>query len=204
MSAARTPVIVAAVAGAAWALAGCGVLGSEPSPIPTPLDRVVKIDPSKVPAGVVAYGKQRGSPAYGATVEDALELRKPGDVRLMKDAPEDVKEFLRGTLKADAQEIKKELRARGKTVKSEGCDFAVEIRLWGVGSGVATGRERGCERDSADVIWAEKDGVWRRVARMQGGWDCATLDRYRVPAAITGSTCWYDDYKTRAYDGPGR
>jgi hypothetical protein len=204
MSAARPSVIAATVAGAALVLAGCGAVGSEPSPIPTPLDRVVKIDPSKLPASVVAYGKKRGSPAYGANVEDALELRKPGDVRLMKGAPYDVKEFMRSTLKSDAQEIKKELRSRGKTVKSEGCDFAVEIRLWGVGPGVATGRERGCERDSADVIWAVKDGVWRRVARMQGGWDCAVLDRYRVPAAITGSTCWYDEYKTRAYDGPGR
>lgn len=206
MSAARRwmGVGAATVATTALALAGCGAVGTTPSPIPTPLDRVVKIDQSKVPAGVVAYGKERGSPAYGATVDDALVLRKAGDVRLMKGAPEDVKEFLRSTLKAETQEVKKALRARGKTLESEGCEYAVEIRLWGVGPGVATGRERGCERVSADVIWAAQDGRWRQVARMQGGWDCAVLERYRVPADITGSTCWYDQVKTRAYNGPRR
>jgi hypothetical protein len=30
------------------------------------------------------------------------------------------------------------------------------------------------------------------------------LERYRVPADITSSTCWYDEVKTRAYDGPRR
>jgi len=193
----------------AWALAltlvaGCGAIGPNPTPVPTPLKLVVKIDQSKVPSGVVAYGTARGTPAYGASVEDALKLRKAGDVKLLKGAPDDFKEFLRGTIKAETQVIKKSLRNRGKTLESADCDFAVEFRVWGVGPSVATGRERGCERDSADVIWAKKDGAWRRVARMQGGWDCAVLERYRVPADITSSTCWYDEVKTRPYDGPGR
>lgn len=183
-------------------LTGCGAIGPNPTPVPTPLKRVVKIDQSKVPDGVVAYGTVRGTPAYGASVEDALELRKAGDVKLLKGAPDDFKEFMRGTIKAETQLIKKSLRNRDKTLESADCDFAVEFRVWGVGPGVATGRERGCERDSSDVIWAEKDGTWRRVARMQGGWDCAVLERYRVPADITASTCWYDEVKTRAYNGP--
>ena len=190
-----------------WALAlailtGCGAIGPNPTPVPTPLKRVVTIDRSRVPDGVVAYGTVRGTPAYGASVEDALELRKAGEVKLLKGAPDDFREFMRRTIRAETQEIKKSLRNRGKTLESAGCEFAVEFRVWGVGPGVATGRERGCERDSADVIWAEKDGVWQRVARMQGGWDCEVLDRYRVPADITGSTCWYDEVKTRAYNGP--
>jgi hypothetical protein len=184
-------------------LAGCGAIGPNPTPVPTPLKRIVKINQSKVPDGVVAYGTVRGTPAYGASVEDALELRKAGDVKLLTGAPDDFKEFVRSTIKAETQQVKKYLRNRHKTVESADCDFAVEIRVWGVGPAVATGRERGCERDSADVIWAKKDGVWRRVARMQGGWDCAVLERYRVPADITASTCWYDEVKTRAYNGPG-
>lgn len=189
-------------AAALVALAGCALVGPEPTPIPTPLHRVVRIDQSTVPDGVVAYGTVRGTPAYGATVEDALELSKAGDVKSMRGAPEDFKGFLRDTIKAETQEIKKSLRSRGKTLASEHCDFAVEIRLWGVGPSVATGRERACLRDSFDVIWAKRDGQWYRAARMQGGWDCAVLDRYRVPADITGSTCWYDEFKTRPYDGP--
>lgn len=185
------------------ALAGCGVVGPQPSPIPTPLDRVVKIDHAKVPEGVVAYGSHRGSPAYGATVEDALKLRKPEDVSRMTGAPDDFKEFMRGTIQRDSKTIVAFLADKGQTLESKECEYAVEIRLWGVGPGVATGRVRGCEQNSFDAIWAKQDGTWRRVARMQGGWDCDVLARYRVPADITGSTCWYDDVKTRAYNGPG-
>jgi hypothetical protein len=183
-------------------LSACGVMGTAPSPIPTPLDRVVKIDQSKVPPGVVAYGSVRGTPAYGTNVEDALKLHTPDDVARMTGAPEDFKAFVRNHIAVDTQDVVASLAREQKTLETEGCDFAVEIRLWGVGPEVATGRERGCDRNSYDVIWAKKDGAWRRVARMQGGWDCAVLDRYRVPADITGSTCWYDTYKTRPYNGP--
>lgn len=187
---------------AAVLLAGCSALGSYPTPIPTPLDRVVKIDPAKVPSGVVAYGTRRGSPAYGATVKDAVKLHNPDDVSRLVGAPEDFKAYLHDRIKADSQKIVATLASEGKTLKSEECDFAVEIRLWGAAPNVATGRERGCNTKSSDVIWSKENGQWRRVARMQGGWDCAVLDRYRVPADITGATCWYDKYKTRAYDGP--
>jgi hypothetical protein len=97
-----------------------------------------------------------------------------------------------------------ELALELRTVQSEGCEFTVEIRVWGVAPNVATGRERGCGQKSNDVIWAKESTGWERVERMQGGWDCAVLERYRVPADITAATCWYDVFKTRAYDGPGR
>ena len=187
---------------AVMALAGCTAPGLSPSPIPTPLDRVVKIDPSTAPAGVAAYGELRGSPAYGATVKGALKVHSPDEVARLVGAPEDFKEFLRATIQADSERVVKSLAAEGKSLESEECDSAVEFRVWGTAPTVATGRSRGCDQNSYDVIWAKTGDQWHLVARMQGGWDCAVLNRYHVPAIITGSTCWYDEYKTRAYDGP--
>lgn len=186
------------------ALTACGAPGPAPKPIPTPLNRVIKIDQSKVPAGVLSYGKVRGAPAYGASVKDAPKVHTADDLRLLKGAPPSFTAYLQTHLDDQARIALEALSRKGRTVEGERCDFTVEIRVWGIGPNVATGRERGCDQDSYDVIWAEKDGVWSRVARMQGGWDCATLERYRIPADITASTCWYDVYRSRPYNGPGR
>jgi hypothetical protein len=173
-----------------------------PGPIPTPLDRVVKIDPAKVPDGVISYGSRRESPAYGASVTDTPKIHRAADLRLLAGAPADFKAFLVRQLRQNKQTVRAELAARNRSVASEGCRFAAEIHVWGVGPDVATGRERGCARPSNDVIWSKESGTWRRVARMEGGWDCSVLQRYRVPADITAAVCWYDLVKTRQYDGP--
>jgi hypothetical protein len=186
------------------AMAACGAPGPDPSPIPTPVDRVVKIDHSKVPHDVVSYGTVRGTPAYGTSVEDTPELHTTRDIRLLTGAPADFKAYVRHRIDEKRGVVLAELATRSRTVESEDCDFAAEIRVWGVAPHVATGRERGCGQESYDVIWAKQDGTWRLVARMQGGWDCAVLERYRVPADITAAVCWYDVFKTRAYNGPRR
>ena len=186
------------------ALTACGAPGPKPTPIPTPMHRVVKIDQSKVPAGVVSSGTSRGTPAYGASVEGALKLHTPGDVRLLKGAPGDFKAYMAHHIETNAQAVVADLASKWRTVQGEKCKFTVEIRVWGVAPSVATGRERGCGQASYDVIWAKESDKWRLAARMQGGWDCADLQRYRVPADITAAVCWYDVDKTRAYDGPER
>lgn len=180
-------------------LAGCA-LDPQPSPIPTPQNRVVKVDHQATAAGVISYISQRGSPAYDGSVEDAVEVRSRADLRELRGAPDDFKAFIADQLTVLAAEAAAALTARGFHI--EACDFASEIRVWGIADGVATGRERACEQDSNDVIWAKVNDAWRPVARMQGGWDCAVLDRYRVPADITAAVCWYDDVETRPYDGP--
>jgi hypothetical protein len=184
-------------------LAGCGVLSPPPSPIPTPLDRTVDVDPAKTPRGVISYISRRGSPVYGGSVEDPVELRTSQDLRKLRGAPDDFKSFMAGQLVARAVEVDARLAALHRTVLTEGCDFKVEIRVWGIADQVATGRERACAFESNDVIWAKQNGTWRRASRMQGGWDCSELEHYRVPADITAAVCWYGDRgKTRAYDGP--
>jgi hypothetical protein len=180
-------------------LTACGSV-SEPSPIPTPLDRVVEVDRGKAPEGVITYITERGSPAHGGSVEDAVEIRTRDDLTDLRGAPDDFKAFIVEQLAARGDLAARSLAARGYSIKW--CDFRAEIRVWGLAGNVATGRERACELDPNDVIWAKVNGAWRPVARMQGGWDCATLDRYRVPADITAAVCWYDGWKTRAYDGP--
>ncbi len=193
------------VAGAVLAtvLAGCAGVSPPPSPIPTPLDRTVEVDPAKVPAGVITYISRRGSPVYGGSVDDPVELRTAQDLDKLRGAPDDFKAFMASQLAVRVREVDARLAAWHRTMAKEGCDFKVEIRVWGIAEEVATGRERACAFESNDVIWAKKDGTWRRASRMQGGWDCAELERYRVPADITAAVCWYGDRgQTRAYDGP--
>ena len=180
------------------AVAACSAPGPDPSPIPTPLHREVRVDQSTVPPGVVSYGKVRGTPAYGASVEDTPKLHTVRDVDLLKGAPADFKAYLRSHLTEYKRMVLAELALELRTVASADCKFTVEIRVWGVAPNVATGRERGCGQKSNDVIWAKRSDGWQRVERMQGGWDCAVLERYRVPADITAATCWYDVSKTRA------
>jgi len=184
-------------------LAGCGAVSPLPSPIPTPLDHSVDVDPTKTPRGVVTYISRRGSPVYGGSVEDPVELRTLQDLDRLRGAPDDFKAFMAEQLAARAAEVDARLAAWHRTMIKEGCDFKVEIRVWGVAEDVATGRERACAFESNDVIWVKSDGTWRRASRMQGGWDCSELERYRVPADITAAVCWYGDRgRTRAYDGP--
>jgi hypothetical protein len=185
-------------------LTACGAPGPRPTPIPTPMHRVVKIDQSKVPEGVISYVTARGTPAYGASVEGALKLDTPGDVRLLKGAPDDFRTYLRHRIEENARAVVAELATKLRTVQGEKCTFAAEIRVWGIAPTVATGRERGCGQASYDVIWAKKSDKWLLAARMQGGWGCDELERYRIPADITAAVCWYDVFKTRAYNGPGR
>jgi hypothetical protein len=195
-------VILAALAFVA--LTACDRLGPEPSPIPTPLHRVVQIDQAKVAEGVISYGVERGSPAYGASVSDTPKLHTDADLRLLKGAPEDFKAYIVRQIDDQEQSVMAELALELKTVETEECDFVAEIRVWGIAPHVATGRVRGCDQPSFDVIWVKDNDRWRRASRMQGGWDCAELRRYRVPADITAATCWYDVFKTRPYDGPDR
>ena len=186
-------------------LTGCG-LASPPTPIDPPFDRVVKVDRQATPDGVISYVTQRGSPAYEGSVEDAVEIRSRADLDELRGAPEDFKAFIATQLTERSADVDayvaKYLTPRGLTIASEDCDFNVEIRVWGIAEHVATGRERACGLESNDVIWTKVNGNWRRASRMQGGWDCAELERYRVPADITAAVCWYDEWKSRAYDGP--
>lgn len=187
------------VTASAVGLTACGSV-SEPSPIPTPMDRVVEVDHGATPHGVISYISERGSPAYDGSVEDAVDIRTRDDLAELRGAPDDFKAFIAEQLAARGSLAERSLAARGYSIK--GCDFRAEIEVWGIAGDIATGRERACELDSNDVIWAKENGAWRPVARMQGGWDCAVLDRYRVPADITAAVCWYDEWKTRPYQGP--
>lgn len=185
-------------------LSGCGAVAQSPSPIPTPLERVVKIDQAETPTGVISYGTERGNPVYQASVENAVEVRNAQDLNKLHGAPDDFKAFLAQQLTELGSQSDGSLASKGRTLATEDCDFKVELRVWGIAGDVATGRERACGLDSNDVIWAKANGSWHRASRMQGGWDCAELERYRVPADITAAVCWYDMWKTRAYDGPRR
>ena len=186
-------------------LSGCGGVAQQPSPIPTPLDRVVKIDHAATPTGVISYGTERGNPVYRASVDDAVEVRSTQDLSKLRGAPGDFKAFLGQQLIELGSQVDAFLSSpRGRAFATEDCDFKVEVRVWGIAADVATGRERACGLDSHDVIWAKANGSWHRASRMQGGWDCTELERYRVPADITAAVCWYDVWKTRAYDGPRR
>ena len=194
-------VMVVSAALVTW-LSACGVVAQRPSPIPTPLDRVVKIDQAATPVGVISYGTDRGNPVYRASVEDAVEVRTAQDLNKLRGAPDDFKAFLIQQLTELGRQVDAFLASRGRTLATEDCDFKVELRVWGIAADVATGRERACGLDSNDVIWANSNGSWQRASRMQGGWDCSELERYRVPADITAAVCWYDVWKTRVYDGP--
>ena len=202
MVTARERAVVAVVTVAT--LAGCSALVPTHTPVPVPTNRVIQIDQSAVPAGVVSYGEIRQAAAYGASIPDTPEVHTADDLHRLKDAPTSFTSYLRTHLEELSGAVLAELAADGQTVESEGCDYIVEISVWGVAPRVATGRERGCDQGSYDVIWVQRDGVWDRVARMDGGWDCAVLQRYQVPAELTASTCWYSEFRSRVYTGPKR
>jgi hypothetical protein len=183
-------------------LSGCGATSS-PSPIPTPLNYRVAVDPAKTRPGVISYISERGNPAHGGSVEDSVEIGAAEDLDQLRGAPDDFKAFVLREIAIRGTEVDARLRARHRTVATEGCDFKAQIRVWGIAEHVATGRERACTFASNDVIWVKRDGAWRRASRMQGGWDCAELERYRVPADITAAVCWYGNRgQTRIYYGP--
>ena len=154
--------VVSAVLAAS--VSGCGVALKQPSPIPAPLNRVVKVDHNVTPDGVISYVSQRGNPAYTFSVEDPVEVSSAADLDDLVGAPGDFKTFLLAQLSEQSKRVDAFLTMQGRSFATEDCDAKAEFRVWGIGEDVATGRERACGMDSNDVIWAKENGAWRRAS----------------------------------------
>ena len=52
----------------------------------------------------------------------------------------------------------------------------------------------------AYLLWGNVDGSWMQIAGTQNiGYECATLEKYKVPSAIAGMTCLDGTENGRAY-----
>jgi hypothetical protein len=85
-------------------LAGCGALSSS-SPISTPLDHSVDVDPKKTPPGVISYVSKRGNPAHGGSVEDSVDVRTAQDLDKLRGAPDDFKAFILREISVRSAEV---------------------------------------------------------------------------------------------------
>lgn len=186
-------------------LTGCrygGNLDDVAKEAAAPPVRVV-VDPSAAPPDVHTYLKVRGSPAGGSSVTGGIRVDGLEDLARLRGAPTDFKTFIGWQLTGNRAEVMDEMAAHHHTTLPPRCEFAARLNVWGVAPRVAMGREWWCNRDANEVIWIKDHETWHRAARMRGGWNCSTLDRYKVPADITAAVCWEEDERTiRRYTGP--
>lgn len=156
---------------------------------------VIQVDPADAPQGVVTYLTARKNPADGGSTDGGVRIRTAQDTAKLVGAPDDLRGFLGWRVRASVAIVNDHLAARGEKLPAD-CDVAARITVWGVGNGVATGREWWCNRVANEVIWVKKGDSWRVAARMRGGWECSVLRRYRIPPEIAAAVCWADDGMT--------
>jgi len=110
----------------------------------------------------------------------------------LKGAPSDFVDFIGQVLSDDADPSGE----CNPTISVDGIDPATGVALGSVGA---------C--GGADVLWARWNGRWMEATGTQMGWDCAELEKFRVPREIVGPTCVVFDggmLKTLHYGGPGK
>jgi hypothetical protein len=169
---------------AATTLGACGQQAGSPQPS-------ASAPGSPSPSGkVIVYTSDWGSGERAA--HGTVDVSKPSQLAKLKGAPTDFIDFV-------GRELTNGVDPQGEcgtTVSVDGIDPA---------TGVALGGVNGC--GGADVLWIRRNGHWMEAAGSQmGGWECAVLEKFRVPKAIAPPTCLVytgKEVQTLHYGGPG-
>jgi len=107
-----------------------------------------------------------------------IKLLSSSDVDKLTGAPQSFKDFI-GPLVDTA-------------IKSSGSPVVDRIydQKYAVGGGFT----------DAYLLWGNVDGSWMQIAGTQNiGYECVTLEKYKVPSAIAGTTCLDGTENGRAY-----
>jgi hypothetical protein len=124
--------------------------------------------------------------AYAGGESPGAEIHNQADADKLDGAPEGFKRFIGRTA---------ERLADGSTCEDGYVGVTVEFLRT---DGYAVGGVNECGGYRA--LWAVVDGRWKEIAASQEMWDCAVLERYRVPSEIAGEHCYdYDAQKERDY-----
>jgi hypothetical protein len=125
---------------------------------------------------------------YEAVDEDGVTISRAADASRLAGAPGDFKNYVAALVEKQA--------AAGV----EGCTEAPQIKVtqidtggWARGSYVIPG----CGGSAA--LWARSGGAWTQAWTGQSLVDCATLERYRFPSRLAGSTCATGDGESKPY-----
>jgi hypothetical protein len=183
-------------------------------------ERMGSTDPEKIPkdlglpptynaappvtvSPVLAYLTERGQALDTGNVEGAVRVHSDEDFALLSETAPDFQAFIQGLVNKRADEVTARFKERGTSQDSLGCTYRVDISVSGVTPDLATGRDWGCGLGQArKVIWVRDNGTWKSALRAKGGFQCADLKHYRVPAKIADATCWSSDGWAIRYRGP--
>ncbi|MGA8988550.1 hypothetical protein [Aeromicrobium sp.] len=114
--------------------------------------------------------------------DDEVTVAQPDDTARLTGAPDDFTAFIRREL------------ARQRASKDDVCTEEPEIHVARVDpSGWAAGGTFIPQCGGNAVLWAKVAGTWKEVWAGQTLPDCATLKKYRFPAAIAQKTCTQGD-----------
>jgi len=129
--------------------------------------------------------------------QGSVQITKPSDLSGLTGAPEEFIDFLGRELADAAQKAEAFTDCDGSGFSVHGIDSEI---------GVATGDEWECQ-SGGSVLWIRWKGRWVLGQTSQEGWNCSTLEQYRVPAAIAAPTCdassgQGDGTREIRYEGP--
>jgi hypothetical protein len=152
---------------------------------------------------VLAYLTKRGQALDTGNAEGAVRIHSDEDFNLLAETAPDFQTFIQELVKKRVGEVTARFKERGTSQDSLGCTYRVDISVSGVTPDLATGRDWGCGLGQArKVIWVRDNGTWKSALRAKGGFQCADLEHYRVPAKIADATCWSANGWAIPYRGP--
>lgn len=113
-------------------------------------------------------------------------VEKSADVAELRGAPDDFRAFIGTTIQ--------------QVLDDSSCtDGAVGVSVKAVRSdGFASGGVNDCGGYAA--LWAVVDGSWKEIEGAQELWDCAVLERFKVPSDIAGDACYDYDGDNKQHD----
>jgi hypothetical protein len=127
--------------------------------------------PSNTPSELIEYDRDEAT---------GTSIAKAADVAKLEGAPADFKQFIAGIVDAS------------KVPADDDCQFTVAVAKVDT-SGYAAGSMHSC--GGAVYIWAKQDGVWQEIWSGQELPDCADMEKYSVPKAIAGDSCYENNQK---------
>ncbi len=125
-------------------------------------------------------------------------VKSDAETAQLTNAPASFKDFVVQTIKADNIAISAE---NSKCVRVIGVDkiYKQSYTLGSVGATGLSGNEDGC-LGGAVILWGIVSGSWIQIGMTQDiGFLCEELEKYKVPSAIAGTTCFDGSENGRAY-----
>jgi hypothetical protein len=178
---------------------------TDPEKIPKNLGakKVYRVAQPVTVAPVVSYLDERSQVLDTGNTPGSVRIHTKDDLDALSDVSPDFRAFIAGLVQKRIGEVTARFKERGTSQDSLSCTYRVDIAVSGVTPDLATGRDWGCGMgDPRKVIWVRDNGTWTTALRAKGGFQCADLKHYRVPAKIADATCWSAGGWAVPYEGP--